>query len=63
MTMIVDIRETATRRYFALEWRNGCLPIVADINDADDLRRAQRLAEDLGEELMVTARAWAELFP
>ncbi|WP_435102326.1 hypothetical protein [Arhodomonas sp. AD133] len=53
----IDVRETATRTYVGLEWRNGLLSMRADINSEQDVQRAHRMAEELRAPLHITDRA------
>jgi hypothetical protein len=57
----VEVSETSGGRYVRARWRNGVLPMHADINGPMDLHALNRLAAEIDADVYVTPEAMAEM--
>ena len=55
--LVIEVAETSGGRYLRAQWRNRCLPMYADIQTAQDLAAAERIAEEVGATYWRTASA------
>jgi hypothetical protein len=55
--LVIEVAETSGGRYLRAHWLNGCLPMYADIQTAQDLAAAERIAKVVGATCWRTTEA------